>query len=87
MKLATNAADFATKAATALTEALNAEKGQKIVERLLEEKILKNPNLTPEEWEEAKKGMAQILFLMLLKSVPAAGDEFAGHLWNEMRKE
>lgn len=66
---------------------MNSPLGQEMTQRLLEIKLAENPDMTQEEWTEAKRGLALYLFMETLKSEPALMEEYAGHVYHALRGE
>lgn len=65
--------------------ALNSEKGQEAMQRLLDETLKQNPNVTAEEWSTIKKNFIKVVFEKtiaehpeLLKSLAENSDESEG---------
>lgn len=85
--LAKNMATFNECAENAIHNIMNSSLGMEMTERLLEIKLAENPDLTPEEWTEAKRGLALYLFTETLKNEPALMEEYAAHMYHTLRGE
>lgn len=85
--IAQNATEFCTKAADAICKALNNETGQKITEKMLEKALEQNPEMTPNEWQKLKEQFVQFVFVQYMMHDKEAMNEFAGHIYDELRSE
>lgn len=77
--------EFVGKAEVAIREALNNEAGQEITKKLLAEALKKNPDMTPEEWQQMKSEFMTFIFCQFVKETPAAMEELGTHVYNELR--
>ena len=82
-----NYEDFIQKVITAETSALNSEKGQEILQKLLNEVKNQNPNLTAAEWAEIKKQFMVSIFREILKENSNFMSQFVGLVKKEIIKE
>lgn len=82
-----NYEDFIKKIITAETTALNSEKGQQILQELLDRAKEQNPDLTVAEWAEIKKQFMIFVFRDILKENPNFMSQFVGLVKEEIRKE
>lgn len=82
-----NYEEFIQKVITAETSALNSEKGQEILQKLLDEAKKQNPDLTAAEWSEIKKQFLISVFQEILKENPNFMSQFVGLVKNEITKE
>ena len=74
-------------AENAIQNIMNSPLGLEMTERLLQIKLAENPDITPEEWTEAKRGLALYLFMETLKNEPALMEEYAAHMYRTLRGE
>lgn len=65
------------------TDALNSEKGQKILQKLYDEAKAENPDMTAEEWSGIKKGLLISVFRELVKENPVVEQQL-GKLFEKM---
>ena len=65
------------------TDALNSEKGQKILQKLYDEAKAENPDMTAEEWSGIKKGLLISVFRELVKENPVVEHQL-GKLFEKM---
>lgn len=86
-KFNNNYEEFIQKVIEAETSALNSEKGQKILQKLYDEVMQENPNLTPEEWSATKKQFLVVIFKEILKENPNFTSQFIGLVKEEIAKE
>lgn len=84
--IANNFNDFVEKVTEAERTALNTPEGQEITKKILEMKLAQDPNMTPEEWQNAKSQLLTFLFVMIVKENPEAMKELVTHVWNEMQE-
>lgn len=56
-------------------DGLNTERGQELVEKIMERELEHNPNLTVEEWQKTKQSLLTFLSLMVIKEMPEVGNE------------
>ena len=87
MMLAENFNDFIDKVSEAERTALNSPAGQELTQKLLEMKLVQNPNMTPEEWAQTKSEFMTFMFAVFVHEVPEAMQELGKHVWNELQKE
>ena len=66
---------------------LNSPEGQKITRELLNECLRKNPAMTEDEWKRTKSELMTFIFCMFVSENPTAKQEFAEHLYKELRTE
>ena len=78
---------FVEKVSSALRVALNTPFGQEMTQKLLEMKLGQNPNMTQEEWKQAKSEFMTFLFCQFVQDTPGAMQELAGHVWEELQNE
>ena len=74
-------------AENAIQNIMNSPLGLEMTERLLQIKLAENPDITPEEWTEAKRGLALYLFMETLKNEPTLMNEYAAHMYRALRGE
>lgn len=84
--IANNFNDFVEKVTEAERTALNTPEGQEITKKILEMKLAQDPNMAPEEWQNAKSQFLTFLFVMIVKENPEAMKELGTHVWNEMQE-
>lgn len=60
---------------SAVKDGLNTERGQELVEKIMERELEHNPNLTVEEWQETKQSLLTFLSLMVIKEMHEVGNE------------
>ena len=85
MKLANNLNEFIETMEKAERQALNNELGQRLTKELLKMKLRENPNMTPEEWQQAKNEFMTFIFCKALEDFPELMDEFAGHVYDDIK--
>lgn len=81
-----NYEDFIKKIVKAETTALNSEKGQQILQELLDKAKEQNPDLTTTEWAEIKKQFMIFVFRDILKENPNFMSQFVGLVKDEIMK-
>lgn len=81
-----NYEEFIKKIITAETTALNSEKGQQILQELLDKAKEQNPDLTAAEWAEIKKQFMIFVFRDILKENPNFMSQFVGLVAEEVKK-
>lgn len=86
MKIAENFDQFVERVSEAERTVLNGPAGQALTEELLKMKLAQNPNMTADEWAEAKSEFMTFLFAMFVKETPEAMKELGGHVWNALRE-
>ena len=82
-----NMATFNKCAENAIHNVMNSPLGQEMTAQLLQIKLAENPDMTLEEWTEAKRGLALYLFMETLKNEPALMNEYAAHMYHTLRGE
>lgn len=87
MRIANNYDEFMKTVMEAERKTLNSPLGQELTQKLLEMKVASNPKLTPEEWQQTKSEFMTFIFAFFMKEKPELRQEFAGHVWNELRKQ
>lgn len=87
MMIAENYNDFVDKSMIALMKSLNSEKGQEMVQSLLQEALKQNPNLTPDEWQKMKQQFMMHCFCEFVKNNPDVMQEMGLHLYNELKQQ
>lgn len=86
MKIAENFDQFVERVTEAERTALNSPAGQALTEELLKMKLAQNPDMTEEEWAQAKSDFMTFLFLSFVKETPEAMKELGGHVYNALRE-
>lgn len=56
-----------------------------IIKKLLAIKLVENPDMTQEEWQNVKNQFLTFLFAMFIKENPDATEELARHCWDELQ--
>lgn len=69
----------------AVKDGLNTERGQELVEKIMERELERNPNLTVEEWQEAKQSLLTFLSLMVIKEMPEVGNEVSREIYKALQ--
>lgn len=85
MMVANNLGEFVDKTGDAIITVLNTEIGQEITRTMRAEALKKNPNMTPEEWQQMKSQFVAFTFAMFVKENPEAMNELGTHVYNELR--
>lgn len=85
-KIADDFDGFIEKVSAGLRVTLNTPVGQKLTRELLEIRLKQNPDMSPDEWKQAKSEFMTFLFCRFVQDCPGAMEELAGHVWEEMRK-
>ena len=85
MMIAGSFDEFVEKVTQAERKALNTPFGQEITKKLLAMKLVENPNMTQEEWQDTKSQFLTFLFAMFVKETPEAMAELAQHCWDELQ--
>lgn len=85
--LVKNMTAFNERAENAIQNVMNSPLGLEMTERLLEIKLTENPDMTPEEWTEAKRGLALYLFMETVKNDENLMNEYAAHMYHTLRGE
>ena len=70
---------------SAVKDGLNTERGQELVERIMERELEHNPNLTVEEWQETKQSLLTFLSLMVIKEMPEVGNEVSREIYKALQ--
>ena len=66
-------------------DGLNTERGQELVEKIMERELEHNPNLTIEEWQKTKQSLLTFLSLMVIKEMPEVGNEVSGEIYKALQ--
>lgn len=69
----------------AVKDGLNTERGQELVEKIMERELEHNPNLTVEEWQETKQSLLTFLSLMVIKEMPEVGNEVSKEIYKALQ--
>lgn len=77
--------EFVEKVTQAERNVLNTPLGQEVIKKLLAIKLLENPDMTQEEWQNVKNQFLTFLFAMFIKENPDAMEELARHCWDELQ--
>lgn len=85
MMIAGSFDEFVEKVTQAERKALNTPFGQEVTKKLLAMKLVENPNMTQEEWQDTKSQFLTFLFAMFVKETPEAMAELAQHCWDELQ--
>lgn len=70
---------------SAVKDGLNTERGQELVEKIMERELEHNPNLTVEEWQKTKQSLLTFLSLMVIKEMPEVGDEVSKEIYKALQ--
>lgn len=70
---------------SAVKDGLNTERGQELVEKIMERELEHNPNLMVEEWQEAKQSLLTFLSLMVIKEMPEVGNEVSREIYKALQ--
>lgn len=70
---------------SAVKDGLNTERGQELVEKIMERELEHNPNLTVEEWQKTKQSLLTFLSLMVIKEMPEVGDEVSREIYKALQ--
>lgn len=70
---------------SAVKDGLNTERGQELVEKIMERELEHNPNLTVEEWQETKQSLLTFLSLMVIKEMPEVGNEVSKEIYKALQ--
>lgn len=65
---------------------LNSDGGRKVTRELLRTMLKKNPDLTPEEWNNTKRDFMTFCFWKVIQETPDLMDEFSRHVYNMLRE-
>lgn len=66
-------------------DGLNTERGQELVEKIMERELEHNPNLTVEEWQKTKQSLLTFLSLMVIKEMPEVGNEVSKEIYKALQ--
>lgn len=69
----------------AVKDGLNTERGQELVEKIIEGELEHNPNLTVEEWQKTKQSLLTFLSLMVIKEMPEVGNEVSREIYKALQ--
>lgn len=69
----------------AVKDGLNMERGQELVEKIMERELEHNPNLTVEEWQKTKQSLLTFLSLMVIKEMPEVGNEVSKEIYKALQ--
>lgn len=69
----------------AVKDRLNTERGQELVEKIMERELEHNPNLTVEEWQKTKQSLLTFLSLMVIKEMPEVGNEVSREIYKALQ--
>lgn len=69
----------------AVKDGLNTERGQELVEKIMERELEHNPNLTVEEWQKTKQSLLTFLSLMVIKEMPEIGNEVSKEIYKALQ--
>lgn len=70
---------------SAVKDGLNTERGQELVEKIMERELEHNPNLTIEEWQKTKQSLLTFLSLMVIKEMPEVGNEVSREIYKALQ--
>ena len=70
---------------SAVKDGLNTERGQELVEKIMERELEHNPNLTVEEWQKTKQSLLTFLSLMVIKKMPEVGNEVSKEIYKALQ--
>lgn len=70
---------------SAVKDGLNTERGQELIERIMERELEHNPNLTVEEWQKTKQSLLTFLSLMVIKEMPEVGNEVSREIYKALQ--
>ena len=70
---------------SAVKDGLNTERGQELVEKIMERELEHNPNLTVEEWQRTKQSLLTFLSLMVIKEMPEVGNEVSREIYKALQ--
>lgn len=70
---------------SAVKDGLNTERGQELVEKIMERELERNPNLTVEEWQKTKQSLLTFLSLMVIKEMPGVGNEVSREIYKALQ--
>lgn len=70
---------------SAVKDGLNTERGQELVEKIMERELEHNPNLTVEEWQKTKQSLLTFLSLMVIKEMPKVGNEVSKEIYKALQ--
>ena len=69
----------------AVKDGLNTERGQELVEKIMERELEHNPNLTVEEWQKTKQSLLTFLSLMVIKEMPEIGNGVSREIYKALQ--
>ena len=69
----------------AVKDGLNTERGQELVEKIMERELEHNPNLTVEEWQKTKQSLLTFLSLMVIKEMPEVGNKVSREIYKALQ--
>lgn len=70
---------------SAVKDGLNMERGQELVEKIMERELEHNPNLTVEEWQKTKQSLLTFLSLTVIKEMPEVGNEVSREIYKALQ--
>ena len=70
---------------SAVKDGLNTERGQELVEKIMERELEHNPNLTVEEWQKTKQSLLTFLSLTVIKEMPEVGNEVSREIYKTLQ--
>lgn len=70
---------------SAVKDGLNTERGQELVEKIMERELEHNPNLTVEEWQKTKQSLLTFLSLTVIKEMPEVGNEVSREIYKALQ--
>lgn len=83
-QFATSFDDFVTKILTAIQTTMNSQAGQELVAPLLTGAI--RSGMPVEAWNKRKTDIMKTMFFLTLEECPQLNQEFATHLYTDLRK-
>lgn len=86
-KIAANTNEFFETVSKSIIAYLNTEAGREVVDTYRNNILAGNPNLTEEEWANAKKDLVFLIFKDFVMHTPEAMKELAVHYYNEFHTE
>ena len=84
LQFATSFDDFVTKILTAIQTTMNSPAGQELVAPLLTDAI--RSGMPVESWNKRKTYIMKTMFFLTLEECPQLKQEFAAHLYTDLRK-
>ena len=70
---------------SAVKDGLNTERGQELIEKIMERELEHNPNLTVEEWQKTKQSLLTFLSFMVIKEMPEVGNEVSREIYKALQ--